>query len=51
MYHLRSSGGKKTREGATSGVGRLERMKLGNGIVRYKKTEKTNQQPLDDFFF
>jgi hypothetical protein len=32
MCHLAERGGKRTREGATSGVGRLERMKRGNGI-------------------
>ena len=32
MYRLAERGGKRTREGATSGMGRLERMKHGNGI-------------------
>jgi hypothetical protein len=32
MCRLTEHGGKRTREGAKSGIGRLERMKRGHGI-------------------
>jgi hypothetical protein len=32
MCRLEEHGGKRTREGAKSGIGRLERMKRGHGI-------------------